>query len=399
MKNTNELEHLQITGMSILSLVVYSSGYKKTVLNDFLFCIVPQYCAIMFPDSMWILYICLAILIKYPKIRRDHESTSEKTSVIDYMRFTISALVVIAIYGVDFVIFDKRLGKSHYLGVSMMDIGVGSFIYNSGVVRCRSRFQKRHIKSYLALILLGFVRFFFIRWFGINVNPKEYGTHLNFYFLLAAVNLICSAIKCRHNLLLGLLIVTVYEGILKFSGLTFFIFSDERRTFLEKNKEGIVAIVPYVSIFLMATEVGKICLSQEKIRRKALRALGMSGLFGCLYAAFCLSSEGSRRLGNGAFVFWVLTLHTFHLGIYMLLESTIVMYRPLVATFCSSNMMFVFLFSNLIVLLGNVFFDLRSFSPMAGHLNMLSYLISVFLVPTLLASRFDLRWIGLGYRS
>ncbi|AFN83002.1 putative membrane protein [Encephalitozoon romaleae SJ-2008] len=398
MKNTNELELLQITGMSALSLMVYSSGYRKTMLNDFLFCIVPQYCAIMFPNEIWILYLCLVILAKYPKIRRSKETTNEKTSVIDHLRFTISALVVIAIYGVDFTMFDKRLGKSHFLGISLMDIGVGSFIYNSGVVRCKSRFKRKHVKSYLILILLGFVRFFVVKWFNISVNPKEYGTHLNFYFLLAIVNFICSMVKSRYNFLLGLLVITVYEGVLRFSRLMFFIFSDERRTFLEKNKEGLTAIISYVSIFLMATEVGRICLSQGKIRRKALRVLGMSGIFACLYVTSCFSCEGSRRLGNAAFVFWILALHTFHVGIYMLLESTIVMYNPLVVMFCSSNMMFIFLFSNLIVLVGNTFFDLKSFSPIAGHLNMLVYLISVFLAPALLASRFDLRWIGLGYR-
>ncbi|KMV66125.1 putative membrane protein [Encephalitozoon cuniculi EcunIII-L] len=396
MRNTNELELLQVTGITVLSLVVYSSGYKKSILNDFLFCIVPQYCAIVFPDRIWGLYLCLAMLLNYSGLRKPEGNKS--TEVVGYLRFAISVITVIAIYAVDFSVFEKRLGKSHFFGISMMDIGVGSFIYNSGIVGYKAR-SKRHIRSYLILVLLGFVRCFTVRWFNIGVNPREYGIYINFYFLLALVNFIYSLIRSRYNFLLGLLVVTVYEIILRFSGLTSFIFSDKRETFLEKNKEGLVATVPYISILLMTTEVGRICFSEDKTRKKAWKVLGMTAVFGCLYTVFNFSSEGSRRLGNGAFVFWILALHSFHIGMYLLFESTIALYNPLTAMFCSFNMMFVFLFSNLIVLFGNVFFDLKSFSTPVAHLNLLSYLVAVFSIPTLLTSRFDLRWMGLGYRS
>ncbi|ADM11519.1 uncharacterized protein Eint_050710 [Encephalitozoon intestinalis ATCC 50506] len=398
MRNTNELELLQITSITALSLVVYSSGYRKSILNDFLFYIVPQYCAVMFPDRIWSTYLCLAMLFRYSQIQKSTNS-SEKTTVIGYLRFTISLIVVIAIYGVDFSIFDRRLGKSDFFGIQMMDIGVGSFIYNSGVVGWKGRPLRRCIRSYLVLVILGFVRYFVVKWFNIHVNPREYGIHLNFYFILAAVRLICSLIGSRYNFLLGLFLITIYEVVLKFSGLVGFIFSDQRKTFLEMNKEGLVAVIPYTSIFLMASEIGRICSSKDKVRSKGFQVLRMSGIFGCLYAVSQLSNEGSRRLGNAGFVFWILTLHTLHMGIYMLFESVIVLHNPLTSMFCSSNMMFVFLFSNLIVLLGNFFYDLGSFSPLVAHLNILSYLVLVFSIPALLASRFDLRCVGLGYRS
>lgn len=400
MRNTNELELLQITGITVLSLVVYSSGYKRSVLNDFLFCIVPQYCAIIYPDRIWNLYICLALLVSYSGLRRPEAEAagSEKTTVIDYLRFSISLMVVVAIYAVDFSIFERRLGKYHFFGIWLMDIGVGSFILNAGIVGYKSG-SKRYIKSCPILIALGLIRYFTVWWFGLDVNPREYGTHLNFYFLLASVNLVYSVVKSRYDFLLGLLIVVVHEAVLKLTNLGHFILSDQRETLLEKNKEGLIAIVPYTSIFLMATEIGRVCFSKDKLRTKALRMWVLAAVFGCLYVAFNLSNEGSRRLGNGAFVFWILTLHTFHMAMYLLFESTFVMYNPLTSRFCSSNMMFVFLFSNILVLIGNISFELKSFSPLAAHLNLLLYLVAVFGAPTLLTSKLDLRWIGLGYRA
>ena len=75
---------------------------------------------------------------------------------------------VTAIYDIDLSIFEKRLEKTDFFGM-LMDIG--SFIYNAGVMGDREVSRK-----YLT-----------VKTCKINVNPREYGTHLIFYFLLVFV--------------------------------------------------------------------------------------------------------------------------------------------------------------------------------------------------------------------
>ncbi|KAH9412287.1 putative GPI-anchored wall transfer protein [Ordospora pajunii] len=398
MRIENELELLQLTGLSVFSLLVYSTGYQKTLLNDFVFCIVPQYLAIMYPDSVGNIYICLAMMISYSGIENKTSRNDPQTRVIDMMRFVVSLLVVIAIYAADFSMFDPRLGKFHFFGIGLMDIGVGSFIFNGGIIGYKSQ-SRRYFKSCPVLLVLGLTRYFVVEQFGLNVNPREYGMHLNFYFLLAFVNVMYAIVRSRHDFVVGLCMITVYEVVLKCTGLTHFLLSDRRETLLEKNKEGVLAIIPYLSIFLMATAVGKICFSDMKRYRKGFGMLGITAIFGCLYVVFSVMNEASRRLGNGAFVFWVLGLHSLHMTVYLLFESMFDLHVPLMMRFSSSNMMFVFLFSNLLVLAGNMMFELKAFSALESHANMLVYLVSVFVIPAVFASTFDLRRIGLKYRA
>lgn len=394
---TNGLELLQITGVTTFSLVVYSSGYPQNLLNDFLFCILPQYYAIIYPDRIWDLYLCLAMLLDYNRLRSSKPKTKNRNTVIDYLRFTISAIVVIAIYAVDFRMFEKRLEKSDFFGMSLMDVGVGSFIYNGGVMGYRNS-PGKYLRSCPVLITLGFIRYFVVKACNLEVNPREYGLHLNFYFLLTFVNFIYCTIKSKHNFFVGLCVITCYEVLLTATDLGYAILSDNRRSFLEQNKEGFVAVISYISIFLMSTEMGKICFSDDTQRRKTLKAFILTIFFGSLYILFSLSTESSRRIGNGAFVFWVLMLHSFHIAIYMLFESLFELYNIQISRFCSSNMMFVFLFSNVIVLLGNVSANLKAFSLLAAHAHLLSYLLVVFVIPALLTSRFNLGGLGLRYK-
>ena len=398
MRSTDELELLQVTGIITLSLVVYSSGYKQSLFNDFLFCIIPQYYAIIYPNRIWDLYIFLIMLINYTGLRKRKSHSKGRSTVIDYLRFSLSVVVAIAIYAVDFSIFEKRFEKTEFFGISLMDIGVGSFIYNAGVMSYKKNSMK-YLKSCPTLIGLGFVRYFVVKAFNIDVNPREYGLHLNFYFLLAFVHIVYCLINSKHNFLIGLCIITSYEFVLKLTNFGYIILSDDRRNLIEMNKEGLVAIIPYLTIFLTSREIGRICFSDDKLTKKMLKTLTLTVLFGSFYMLFSLSSEPSRRIGNGAFAFWVLTFHSLHITIYMFFENIFDLYSIQTSRFCSSNMMFVFLFSNLIVLFGNVLFNLKAFSSLMAHLNLLSYLVLIFSIPVLVTNRFNLSSIGLGYRS
>lgn len=389
MRITNEVELLQITGVTVLSLLVYSSGYKQTLLNDFAVCILPQYYAIIYPDRLWDLYVCLAMMIDWNGLRRNKPNPTSRSSVIDYLRFTISVIVVTAIYAVDFSIFDVKLRKTDFFGISLMDVGVGSFIYNAGVMGHKNS-SKKYLKACPFLVALGFIRYLVVRGFDLEVNPREYGMHLNFYFLLAFVNIVYCFIRSKYNFVLGFGIMFLYEVVLKTTNFTYFVLSDSRNNLLEKNKEGLVAIIPYLSIFLMSTEIGSICFSSDSSRRKAAKTSVLTVLFGCFYVLFSVSSSASRRVGNAAFTFWILMLHSFHMSCYMFLENVFELYDIQTSKFCSSSMMFVFLFSNLLVLFGNVFFDPFAFSPLGAHMSLLSYLILVFIIPPLLFSKFSL---------
>ena len=59
-----------------------------------------------------------------------------------------------------------------------MDVGVG-FIYYAGVMGNKNSSGK-YLRSCPMLLVLGFIRYFTVKAFNIDLNPRDYGIHLNF---------------------------------------------------------------------------------------------------------------------------------------------------------------------------------------------------------------------------
>lgn len=83
-----------------------------------------------------------ALLIPYNKNR----TIEVEGDAIDKTRFIIISCVSIAVFAADFPFYHlkrHKLGKSMSDGLKLMDIGVGSFVYNGGFF---STFAKPHKK-------------------------------------------------------------------------------------------------------------------------------------------------------------------------------------------------------------------------------------------------------------
>ena len=79
-----------------------------------------------------------------------------------------------------------------------MDIGVGSFVYNAGLVSYKMSTKKK-LNNALKCFLLGTARLLSILLMKLSVKDEEFGCHLNFFYILAILNLVSIFVKFREN--------------------------------------------------------------------------------------------------------------------------------------------------------------------------------------------------------
>ncbi len=132
---------------------------------------------------------------------------------ITLFRTYITLFTAIAILGVDFTIFPRRLAKAETYGSGLMDVGVGAFMMAHGVTAPESRCQsnkrlspRSYVKLLLAtmrgvlpLLVIGVLRLMVVKSTDYQEHVTEYGVHWNFFFTIAFVRV--STIKWYHMIL------------------------------------------------------------------------------------------------------------------------------------------------------------------------------------------------------
>lgn len=189
--------------------------------------------------------------------------------ISDYRSY-LMLITCFAILAVDFpIIFPLRFSKVEQYGISLMDIGVGAFIFSSGVVSREASGQASEnalrrvtqtIYKILPLIVLGLGRFFVLKMLGYQEQVTEYGTHWNFFMTLAAIAIIASIINMppKSSFIIGIILSVTYQCLLSIFGVDAYIISALRVTFFSHNREGILSCIGFTSIFLIAQYVGHI---------------------------------------------------------------------------------------------------------------------------------------------
>lgn len=213
----------------------------------------------------------------------------------------------LAILAVDFRVFPRRFAKVETWGTSLMDLGVGSFVFSGGLVGARavirdgqspsSARQQQGLKianrmvaacrHSVPLFVLGVARLISVKNLDYAEHVTEYGVHWNFFFTLGFLPLFVEAIDCCLTILrsrdaantgprarslrydvVALLISLTYELVLNNTSLLAFILIAPRTPesdLLTKNREGIFSFIGYLSIFLSGRSTGILVCQHQNI--------------------------------------------------------------------------------------------------------------------------------------
>lgn len=394
-----------ITMMLNAILCTYITKQRKwQFLIEYLFLIVPIICSITILAKYLrsILVTLMAVFVSFMLLICNVRSSKflisdrkHKTKFLTNARSTINVLSVIAILGVDFNIFPRYFAKTESFGYSLMDVGVGLFMYSNGIVAPEARGRKdpfkKSIKSALPLFILGMARFIFVRQTDYNVPVSEYGIHWNFFITLGVSKIICTlvlnVIKIQYVFINAVFIIIIHEILLQTSLQKFILMSTERDNFITANKEGLVSCLGYISIYLFSLSFGHYLniKIQAKIKRTGLMFLLYSLL--TLVTSIILQNYFgiSRKLANSSYCFWILFIGIFMTGVYyssqILLEFLYNgrlegVYAPLIFEAINYNGLVFFLIGNLLTGLINITFNTLT---LPDHLSLAILILYMFL--------------------
>ena len=182
-----------------------------------------------------------------------------------------------SILAVDFPVFPRRFAKTESFGTSLMDMGVGSFVFAAGIVAARQQLKEQQsgspsflarmktaLRHSLPLFALGFVRLYSVKGLEYAEHVSEYGVHWNFFFTLGLLPLATALIQplLHYNPshgLLAFIIACCYETALYYiDDFKAYIILSERKPddWLSQNREGVFSFIGYFAIFLAGMGIG-----------------------------------------------------------------------------------------------------------------------------------------------
>ncbi|BGP22465.1 phosphatidylinositol glycan, class W [Rhodotorula toruloides] len=193
-------------------------------------------------------------------------------------RAIMMVMTVLCILAVDFPVFPREFAKAETWGTSLMDLGVGSFVFSLGLVsalpllrsysspssahtRC-SYFSSvfRSIRKCLPLVVLGMVRVVMVKGVDYPEHVTEYGVHWNFFFTLALLPVFGTALEGLAEKVdmhvVGLAVGVVHQLAVSWPPLQHWALEAPRTTLISQNKEGIVSFPGYLSIYLLGLATG-----------------------------------------------------------------------------------------------------------------------------------------------
>ena len=213
-----------------------SSLSLETRWRDFRYVLFPAIACLFHPRASAACGLCLCarrlVMEKNEKKKKKSRKTSPRrdddddnnnnknTSWLNLYRSTMLLSACSAILAIDFSQMPRRLGKTKEYGVSVMDVGVGSFIVSASCVKWQRRRKNRRsgrnsdggkrgtegeeeearkkttraMKRAMVSFLLGFARYVSVKRSGYQLVEEEYGPMWNFFFSLAVIDILSAAI-------------------------------------------------------------------------------------------------------------------------------------------------------------------------------------------------------------
>lgn len=339
----------------------------------------------------------------------------EPRGLLSSLLATLMLSVTVCILCVDFPIFPRRGAKTFDSGFSIMDAGVGAFIAFSGAVSPEAKHAvesstdrtintklgliRKTLSSSIPLILLSFWRLFLIRYFGYREITEEYGAHLNFFAVLAAVKLISCLVYCvigrRVKLnYVGTALIVVYQLFLNYYAMDNIVTNPSRDGFFMANKEGFLSIIGLTCYHLVYTRLQLIIDDASKTHKrygitqtlKALLRLATPAIIG-LIVMHNFVQPSSRKISNAAYVCWSACMVIFLLGCEVTVNSGIAAlqrryhnvddFGSKIYTAFSQNAMPLFLLANVLTGAINVIFPTNFMSTIPSLTIITTYLVLV----------------------
>lgn len=276
------VDFLLNVGAVLLSITLYSSS--SLLLNGLLLAAAIFVYALP-PDS--------AGRRKKPKLppaaqAQSKGTTSPSLSVLSTKPFLttyrgcLMVATCLAILAVDFRLFPRRFAKVETWGTSLMDIGVGSFVFSAGIVGARPVLKERaegkttafaqrllsSLRHSLPLFTLGVIRLLSVKGLDYAEHVSEYGVHWNFFFTLGLlppfVAIFQSALRIIPSYAgLALLLGVLYQVALESTSLKAYVLTAPRTDLLSMNREGIFSFCGYLAIFLAGQDTGMFVLPRR----------------------------------------------------------------------------------------------------------------------------------------
>ena len=279
---------------------------------------------------------------------------------VTHYRGAMILVTCVAILAVDFHVFPRRFAKAETWGTSLMDMGVGSFVFSAGIVSARTVLRDRlsgkraplasrltvSLRNSLPLIFLGLVRLYTVKGLDYAEHVTEYGVHWNFFFTLGLLPPFVALFQSALSVLpsysaLSLLLAATYEVLLNFTDLKKFILSAPRTDLFNKNREGIFSFFGYLAIFLAGQATGLYTLSRSapvrrgsggwvtKLKGVANTVFGQLVIWCLIWTTLFLITTSyygfglqvSRRLANLPYVLWVTAFNCGQLALFCGIEA------------------------------------------------------------------------------
>lgn len=289
-----------------------------------------------------------------------------KPFITDY-RGDLMLNTCIAILAVDFPsLYPRRFAKCESFGISIMDAGVGSFVFSSAIVsqtargifksESLSKRMKRMFASMMPMLVLGFARFFSILLSNYPEHVTEYGVHWNFFFTLAGVSIGVNLIDIlfprlsKYSMVIGIFCAIVQDFILRM-GIREYILSDERVGIVGQNKEGIFSLLGYLSIYYLGCGFGQmIHRAKEKNEWKITMIVCWIPTIFWLIVFLILNKyfEVSRRMVNLGYIAFTCLLNTIMVNIHLLISAFTKKSSTTIVNSASTNSLAFFLLANLL---------------------------------------------------
>ncbi|KAH6903282.1 GPI-anchored wall transfer protein 1 [Coprinopsis sp. MPI-PUGE-AT-0042] len=185
-------------------------------------------------------------------------------------------MTVLAILAVDFPVFPRSLAKCETYGVSLMDLGVGSFVFSQGMVSAIPLLRDpgyltaptlpkllKVTRKCIPIILLGVIRVIMVKGTEYPEHITEYGLHWNFFITLALLPilqvLLHPVIVHVPISLIGIAIAVGQQFALWY-GLKEYVLSAPRTSIVSQNKEGLVSLTGYLAIHILGLSAGTMVL-------------------------------------------------------------------------------------------------------------------------------------------